>query len=52
MRAKAVKFCENPFLYADEGCRLCYVGVRILSTLAPILKRFFLYWYIVCFCGK
>ena len=41
MRAKTVKFCENPFLYAEEGCTLCYVGVLILSTLAPISKRFF-----------
>ena len=36
MRAKTVKFCENPFLYAEEGCTLCYVGVLILSALAPI----------------
>ena len=41
MRAKAVKFCENPFLHAEEGCTLCYVGVLILSTLAPISKLFF-----------
>ena len=41
MRAKTVKLCENPFLYAEEGCTLCYVGVLILSTLAPILKLFF-----------
>ena len=39
MRAKTVKFRENPFLNAEEGCTLCYVGVRILSTLAPISKR-------------
>ena len=53
MRAKTAKFCENPFLYAEEGCTLCHVGVLILSTsLAPISKRFFLHWYIVCFCGK
>ena len=36
-----MKFCENPFLNAEEGCTLCYVGVLILSTLAPISKRFF-----------
>ena len=39
--AKTVKFCENPFLYAEEGCTLCYVGVLILSTLSPISKRIF-----------
>ena len=42
MRAKTVKICETPFLYAEEGCTtLCYVGVLILSTLAPISKRIF-----------
>ena len=52
MRAKAVKICENPFLYTEEGRTFCYVGVLILSTLAPISKWIFFYWYIVCFCGK
>ena len=52
MRAKTVKFCENPFLYAEEGCTLCYVGGLIFSIFAPISKLFFLHWYIVCFCGK
>ena len=41
MRAKTVTFCENPFLYAEEGCTLCYVGVLILSTFAPISKCIF-----------
>ena len=41
MRAKAVKRCENPFLYAEEGCSFCYVGVLILSTLALISKWIF-----------
>ena len=41
MRAKTVKFCENHFLYAEESCTLCYIGVLILSTLAPISKRLF-----------
>ena len=36
MRAETVKFCENPFLDAEEGCTLSDVGVHILSTLAPI----------------
>ena len=49
MRAKTVKFCENLFLYAEEGCTLCYVGVLILSTsLAPISKRLFLHSLVHC----
>ena len=41
MRAKTVKLGENSFLYTEEGCTLCYVGVLILSALAPISKRIF-----------
>ena len=50
MRAKPVKNGENP---VEVGFTLCYDGVLILSTLAPISRRiFFLYRYIVCFGGK
>ena len=31
MRAKTVKFCENPFLHAEEGCTLCPCLVDISS---------------------
>ena len=50
MKVKTVKFCENPFLYAEEGCTLCYVGVLILSTLAPISKRTFFCISTLCVC--
>ena len=31
MRAKTMKFCEKPFLYAEEGCTLCPCLVDISS---------------------
>ena len=49
MRAKTVKFCENPFLCAEEGGTLCYVGVLILSTLISFnFKTFFFFALVHC----
>ena len=53
MRAKTVKFFENPFFVCRRGLHALLRWRPYLVDISSDFKTdFFLHWYIMCLCGK